>query len=154
MISAKGRTSGSPGGGQSSSRILEQDADRMLVEFNTPLKIGPISTTWKTTEWVTPNAPSSIDFNLVPVGGIMSGGLRELVDRFEFEQQGNCTLLTYKSRFGIRWSVGGWLLDKVLFGPIIKSHMIEHLGEVKEMIESRAKNSHIYPQLDCEEVGS
>jgi len=42
----------------------------------------------------------------------------------------------------------------VLFGPIIKSHMIEHLGEVKEMIESRAKNSHIYPQLDCEEAGS
>ena len=88
---------------------------------------------------------------MVPAHGIITGGLRQLTDGFELEKQGNCTVLTYKSRFGIRWSVGGWLLGKVLIGPIIKKHMIAHLGEVKEMIENRARRSRVYPQLPCDE---
>lgn len=135
-----------------SNVVLKEDGRRMLVEFHTPLKFGPISTTWKSTEWVTPEKPVSIDFELVPAGGIINGGLRELKDRLTLEKRGNCTLLTYKSRFGIRWSVGGWLFGKVLIGPIIKKHMIEHLGEVREMIENRAKRSRLYPQLDCDEA--
>ncbi|TDI88639.1 MAG: hypothetical protein E2O75_08655 [Chloroflexi bacterium] len=133
------------------SVVLEEDGDRMLVEFRSHVKIGPISTTWKTTEWVLPEKPVSISFELVPDHGIITGGLRQLTDHFDFEKQGNCTVLTYKSRFGIRWSVGGWLLGKALIGPIIKKHMIEHLGEVKEMIESRAGRSRLYPQLECDE---
>ena len=121
----------------------------MLVEFTTPVKLGPVSMTWKSIEWVIPIKPTSIDFELVPAGGVLAGGFRQLSDRFEFENEGNCTRMIYKSRFGIRWSVGGWLFGKLLIGPIIKSHMIEHLGEVKELVENRAKRSRIYPQKDC-----
>ncbi len=150
MISAMG----APGGDKADNGkpvVLQQDGNRMLVRFSTPLKIGPISTTWTTTEWVTPNMPTAIDFELVPANGIIAGGLRQLNDHFEFEVQDNCTMLRYKSRFGIRWSVGGWVLGKALFGPVIKKHMIEHLEEVKEMVENRAKRSRIYPQLACSE---
>ncbi len=124
----------------------------MLVEFRSRVNIGPLSTTWKTTEWVSPNRPESISFELVPDSGIIRGGLRQLTDKFEFEKQGNCTLLTYRSRFGIRWSVGGWLLGKALIGPIIKKHMLEHLAAVKETIERRASRSRLYPQVACDQI--
>jgi len=153
MVSALGIMEGDSkkkGGASSPSiKVIAANGDRQLVEFRTPLKIGPIAGSWKTTEWVTPKSPKSIDFELLPDSGIFGGGLRQLTDRFEFVQQGNCTELTYKSRFGIRWSVGGWLLGKVLFAPILKSHMIEHLNEVKRLVENRAKRSRIYPQLEC-----
>lgn len=153
MVSAlgSGPTSSNCNDGSSRpmSKVLEKRDDRMLVEFATPLKLGPLSTTWISTEWVTPMTPTSIDFELVPARGVVAGGLQQLSDRFEFEQEGNCTRLRYKSRIGIRWSVGGWLLGKVLIGPFIKSHMVEHLGEVKELVENRAKRSRIYPQKDC-----
>lgn len=151
--SSNGMAGGS-GSGSGSQRpmsvVLEEDGSRMLVEFRSNLKFGPVSGTWKTTEWVSPEKPNSIDFELVPSSGIMSGGLRQLNDRFDFQEKGNCTVLTYKSRFGIRWSVGGWLLGKILIGPIIKKHMIEHLVEVKTMIESRASRSRLYPQVACD----
>lgn len=130
-------------------KIIATNSDRQLVEFNTPLKLGPVRKTWKTTEWVSPMPPLSIDFNLLPDRGFIAGGLRELVDRFEFEDEGGCTVLTYKSRFGIRWSIGGWVLGKVLFGPVIRNHMIDHLAEVKVLVENRAKRSRIYPLRDC-----
>ena len=135
-----------------SSKVLEQEETRMLVEFTTPLKIGVASVLWKSNVWVTQKMPESIDFELVQSGGLISGGLRQLSDRFEFHQQGNCTVLTYKSRFGIRWSFGGWLIGKAVFAPIIKSHMAIHLSEVKEMIENRARRSRVYPQLACSEL--
>lgn len=138
--------------GDSPNVVLEKNGNRMLVEFHTPLKIGPFSTTWKSTEWVTPSKPDSIDFDLVPTNGIINGGLRQLTDRFEFAESGNCTELAYKSRFGIRWSIGGWLLGKAVFGPIMKKHMIEHLGDVKGIIENRASRSRLYPQLECDQV--
>jgi len=151
MISALGSMSGDKSARAPMSKVLRKEADKMLIEFNTPLKLGPIATTWKTTEWVTPMQPSSIDFELVPTDGILAGGLRQLSDRFEFAEEGNCTVLNYKSRFGIRWSVGGWLLGIAVVKPIIKAHMIEHLDEIKEMIENRAKRSRVYPQLACTE---
>ena len=150
--SAGGKNGGAVIGEHDSTNVvLEKDGDRMLVEFRTPVKLGPVSTVWKTTEWVSPEKPESISFELVPDHGILTGGLRQLTDRVDFKKQGNCTVLTYRSRFGIRWSVGGWLLGKMLIGPIIEKHMIEHLGEVKEMIENRARRSRIYPQLACDE---
>ena len=132
------------------SVVLEQVDDRMLVEFRSSIKLGPVSTTWKTTEWVSPVRPGSISFELVPGRGVIAGGLKQLTDHFLFEKRDNCTVLTYRSRFGIRWSVGGWLLGKVLIGPIIKSHMVQHLADVKVMIENRAQRSRLYPQLTCD----
>lgn len=140
-----------PGEGGPPTVVIQDDGDSMLVEFRTALKFGPIATTWMTTERVTPARPVSIDFKLVPAHGIVTGGLRELNDQITFEKRGNCTLITYKSRFGIRWSIGGWLLGKVVIVPIIRKHMIEHLSEVKAMIEDRASKSRVHPQLACDE---
>ncbi len=133
------------------SVVLAEDGARMLVEFNSRVKVGPIVTTWKTIEWVSPDKPESISFELVPDRGIIAGGLRQLTDRFDFIKQGDCTLLTYRSSFGIRWSVGGWLVGKIIIGPIIKKHMVEHLVEVKVVIENRARRSRVYPQRECSE---
>jgi hypothetical protein len=150
MVSALGTGTGQGGVSlQPMSKVIEKHEDRMLVEFTTPLKLWPISVTWKSTEWVTSKKPTSIDFELVPARGIVRGALRQLSDHFEFEKEGNCTRMTYRSRFGMRWSIGGWVLGKVLIGPIIKDHMVEHLGEVKELVENRARRSRIYPQTDC-----
>lgn len=144
--SASGAMNHKPG-----SVVLAEDGSRMLVEFNTLVKVGPFAATWKTTEWVSPDKPESIGFELVPDRGIIAGGLRQLTDHFDFEKQGDCMLLTYRSRFGIRWSFAGWLLGKVVISPIIKKHMVEHLVEVKAVIENRARRSRVYPQRECSE---
>lgn len=153
MVSALGISEEDRANGNSKKgptiKVIAANGNRQLVEFRTPLKLGPLNTSWKTTEWVTPHSPVSIDFDLLPDSGLVAGGLRELHDRFDFEQAGNCTVLNYQSQFGIRWSVGGWLLGKLVFRPIIKKHMIQHLTEVKQLIENRARRSRIYPQLAC-----
>ncbi|MBT3554861.1 MAG: hypothetical protein HN926_01730 [Chloroflexi bacterium] len=155
MVSVLGVGGGVPqasnAGSTPSIKVLATNGDRQLVEFHTPLKAGPWQMNWKTTEWVAVKHPTSIDFELLPSGGILAGGLRQLTDRLEFVAQGNCTELIYKSRFGIRWSIGGWLVGKILVAPIIKSHMLEHLEDLKVKIENRARRSRLYPQLPCKE---
>ena len=62
-----GGTAGGPAAGKPgpANVVLEEERDRMLVEFRSRVNIGPLSTTWKTTEWVSPNRPESISFELV-----------------------------------------------------------------------------------------
>ena len=155
MVSALGVVSGAPQSSNTATtpsiKVLATNGDRQLVEFHTPLKLGVFKTNWNTTEWVSPKSPTSIDFELLPSDGLLAGGLQQLTDRFEFVAKGNCTELIYKSRFGVRWSIGGWLVGKILVAPIIKSHMIEHLEELKVKIENRARRSRVYPQLPCAE---
>jgi hypothetical protein len=123
----------------------------MLVEFNSPVKIGPgMNTVFKTTEWVTMSEPEQINFRLVPGRGPITGGLRDLSDRFVFDDHGSCTVLTYESAFAIRWSVFGWVLGKMFFARYLKDHMIKHLAEVKTIVEARAGRSKVYPQAACE----
>ena len=150
VIAAMG-TGGGPG--DSANRVLERDGERMLVEFNSPVKLGPgIKTVFKTTEWVTMTEPEQITFKLVPGHGPLTGGLRDLDDRFVFKDHGGCTVLTYESRFAIRWSIFGWMVGRLWFSRYMKKHMIEHLAEVKTMVEARAERSRIYPQIACEHI--
>ncbi len=134
-------------------QVLQDEGDRKLVAFSTPVMLLGMSKTFPTTEWLTMREPEQIDFSLVPGNGPITGGLKMLEDRFTFEDRSGCTLMRYESTFAIRWSWPGWLLGKLLFAPAIKSHMRHHLDDVKMMIEERAKRSRVYPQLEsCPEM--
>lgn len=140
--------SGAPG-----PKLLQDDGDRKLVQFSTPVKLLGMQKAFPTNEWVTMKEPERIDFNLVPGDGPITGGLKLLSDRFTFEDQSGCTLMRYDSTFGIRWSWPGWVLGKLLFAPILKSHMRHHLDGLKVMVEERAKRSRVFPQVaSCPEM--
>ncbi len=142
------------GGGVPGPKILQDEGDRKLVAFSTPVKLLGMNRVFPTTEWVTLNEPEQIDFDLVPGKGPIAGGLKLLKDRFTFEDREGCTLMRYESTFAIRWSWPGWILGKLLFAPIIGSHMRHHLDELKVMIEERASRSRAFPQVaSCPEMG-
>lgn len=134
-------------------KVLQDEGDRKLVAFSTPLKMPGYTKIFPTNEWVTMKEPEQIDFNLVPGNGPIVGGLKLLADRFTFEDREGCTLMRYDSKFAIRWSWPGWILGKLLFAPVIRSHMHHHLDELKVMIEERAKRSRVFPQVaSCPEM--
>jgi len=133
-----------------SNRVLEDEGTRKFVEFTTPISLGfGMHRNWVTTEWVDLHEPESIDFNLVPGNGPITGGLKLLNDRFELRDQGSCTEFTYHSKFGIRWSVFGWALGKIFLRKLMHKFMREHLIELKVMIEARAELSRVHPQIAC-----
>lgn len=140
-------------GGTPGPKVLQDEGDRKLVAFSTPVKVMGIGKVFPTNEWVTMNEPEQINFDLVPGSGPIVGGLKLLADRFTFEDREGCTLMRYDSKFAIRWSWPGWILGKLLFAPVIKSHMHHHLDTLKEMIEERAKRSRAFPQVaSCPEM--
>jgi hypothetical protein len=129
-------------------RILQDEGDRKLVAFSTPIKMLGMTKVFPTTEWVSMQEPEQIDFSMVPGKGVIVGGLKLLQDRFTLEDRSGCTLLRYDSTFGIRWSWPGWILGKLLFERVMRSTMNHHLKEVKVMIEERAKRSRMFPQVE------
>ena len=140
----------SMGEGRPSNRVLEDQGTRKFVEFTTPIALGfGMHKNWITTEWVDLHEPEAIDFNLVPGSGPITGGLKLLSDRFELADLGSCTEFTYHSRFGIRWSIFGWILGKFYVKNFLQKHMREHLSEAKMAIEARAERSRVHPQLAC-----
>ena len=130
--------------GEASSRVLSREEDRLLVEFQTP---GPglfgRRKVYRTVEWVTAIEPERVEFETV------DGPLSMMRDRFILEEQGGCTLLRYESEFGINGWVAGWLLSVLYAKPRLKRLMGEHLREIKETIEARARRSRVYPQQPC-----
>jgi hypothetical protein len=143
-----GFTSGN-GAPEGAPRVLETDGDRLLVEFRTPVDLGfGIRWHFRTVEWLTLKEPEQIDFDLVPGKGPIRGGLKLLTDRFSLHDVDGCTEFRYESTFGIRWSVLGWLLGKLLIQRAMKQHMKKHLAALKVTIEARAERSRVYP-LDC-----
>lgn len=131
-----------------SAEVLRDEGDRMLVRFNTPVKLLGLIKIWPTEEWVTPTEPEQIDFELVPGKGPLVGGLKLLTDRFTLHDASGCTVMRYESTFGIRWSWPGWLLGKLAIAPLIRSHMHHHLDDVKDTIEARAARSHVYQRVE------
>lgn len=132
------------------SRVLEDQGTRKFVEFTTPISLGfGMHKTWVTTEWVELHEPDAIDFELFPGKGPITGGLKLLSDRFELSDHGGCTQRTYHSKFGIEWSVLGWVLGKIYTQNFLEKHMREHLSEVKNVIEARAEKSRVHPQVAC-----
>lgn len=142
VVSAFGATRENNG---ASTRVLQEDGNRLLVEFHTPVKMFfgiTMARVYCTVEWVTLHKPDQIDFSLV------EGPLQLLEDRFLLEDVEGCTDFRYESTFGVRWSIFGWILGKVWFERCLKQHMRDHLTELRETIEARAKRSRIYA-LEC-----
>ncbi len=129
-------------------KVLRDEGNRKLVAFSTPIKLFGMRKVFPTNEWVTLREPEEVQFDLVPGNGPIVGGLKLLADRFTFEDREGCTLLRYDSRFAIRWSWPGWILGKLLFAPILRSLMRNHLDELKVLIEERASRSRAFPQVE------
>ena len=124
-----------------SSKVLERDGDRVLVEFHSPVK-GLFGRTkvYKTVEWVTPHEPDRIDFEHV------RGPLKMMRDRFVLEEvEGGCSTLQYESEFAVRWWWPGWVIGVLYVRPTLGRMMRKHLAEMKETIEERARRSHLFP---------
>ena len=128
----------------SSSKVLERDGDRLMVEFHTPGKdlLGR-RRTYRTVEWVTPRKPDVIEFEGV------EGPLSMLCDRFDLTDEGGCTRLNYESEFGVKGWIFGWLASRLVVRRMLRKMMHEHLEEMKETIEARAERSKAFPQRPC-----
>ena len=130
--------------GKRTSVVLEDHGTRKLVEFTSHVKDLRRRTKRVTTvEWVTLNEPEAIDFEGV------RGPLPLLRDRLELDDHGSCTVLRYRSTIGARGGIFGWPVAKWYAKPIVARHMREHLGEIKEAVEARARRSMLFPYEAC-----
>ncbi len=125
-----------------SSKVLEHDGDRVLVEFHSPVKgLHGRTKVYKTTEWVMPHEPERIDFEHV------NGPLEIMHDHMELEEvEGGCMTLRYTSEFAVRWWWPGWIIGILYVRPTLRKMMEKHLLDLKETIEERAQRSHLFPQ--------
>ncbi|MDA1188510.1 MAG: SRPBCC family protein [Chloroflexi bacterium] len=132
-----------PGGG--TAKVLEKESEtELLVEFHTTGKnlLGRPKT-YRTVERVTLIKPEQIDFEGV------EGPLKHLRDRITVTRAGDCCRLIYNSEFGIGKWIAGWLLGLLFVKPQMRRLMRDHLQEMKETVEARAKRSKVYPQKPC-----
>ena len=136
----------SASGEGASSKVLERDGSRTLVEFHTPGRdlLGR-RRTYRTIEWVTPREPDLVEFEGV------EGPLDMLHDRFTLVAEGGCTRLIYESEFGMKGWLAGCLMGVLVVRPMLKRMMQKHLTEMKNTIEARAKRSRLYPKRPCAE---
>lgn len=129
-----------------SSKVLDHDGDRVLVQFDTPAKdfLGRRKI-YRTVEWVSSREPDLIEFDGV------DGPLPLLHDRFTLAEAGNCTNLIYESEFGVRGGIFGWLFGKVVVIRLMQRMMRDHVAELKRSVESRSERSRVYPHPECDE---
>ena len=131
--------------GETSTKVLSREADRLLVEFHIPVRgLFGRQKVYRTVEWVTQDEPGEITFEGV------EGPLALLRDRMLLEAAGGCTWLRYESQFGLKWGIAGWLVAMLVLRPIMQRFVRSHLQELKETIEARARRSKVYPQVPCE----
>jgi hypothetical protein len=127
------------------ARVLEDHETRKLVEFNSEVTgILKLKRRVRIIEWVTLDEPSSITFEGV------SGPLPMLNDLIELDDHGGCTDLRYHSTIGAHGWWLGWPVAKWYAKPIVAKHIRDHTSEIKEAIETRARESRAFPQVACE----
>ena len=131
-------------GSRASTRIISREEGRLLVEFHTPGRglLGRPKL-HRTVEWVTLHEPHRVEFDTV------EGPLSMMHDRFILKGEGGCTLLRYESEFAIGGWLWGWLVGVLYARPALGRLMREHMAEMKETIEARARRSSVYPQQPC-----
>lgn len=127
-----------------SSRVLVDEGARKLVEFHTPIPGGRDGATWyRTVEWVTLREPEEIAFEGV------EGPLALLRDRFVLADEGGCTRFRYESTIGLPGSLVGWMLARRRVRPRLERFMAHHVRRLKATIETRARQSRLYPFRAC-----
>jgi hypothetical protein len=130
--------------GERTTQVLQDEGTRKLVAFHSQVA-GLFGRKRRvlTKEWVTLDEPGLISFESV------TGPLPLLRDRLELTDHGGCTVLRYHSTIGAYAGILGWPVAVLYAKPIVARHMREHMTDLKETIEARARLSRAYPQEVC-----
>ena len=127
-----------PGDNNESSRVLERDGNRLIVEFQTKALFA----TYATVEEVNLFPPERITFEH------QSGPLHCAREEFKFEDVGNRqTDLTHSGEF--IWStfpLFGWFGGVIYTRPVFERTLVKHIAQVKEAAEARAARSRVFPR--------
>ncbi len=131
-------------GDGASSRVLSREADRLLVEFHTPVPtvFGRVKE-YRTVEYVTFHEPELVEFDTV------EGPLSMMHERFTLQDASGCTLLRYDGQFGIPGWLAGWMVGMMYVRPLLHRFMRCHMMDMKEAMETRARRSRAFPQQPC-----
>ena len=127
-----------PGDNNESSKVLERDGNRLIVEFQTKT---PTGATYTTIEEVRLYPPERITFEH------LSGPLRCVREAFTFGAvDARQTDLTHSGEFV--WSrvpLLGWLGGMFYVRPIFERTLMNHMEQVKQAAEARAARSRVFP---------
>jgi hypothetical protein len=117
------------------SRVIEQDGDRLIVEFTT----DAIYKTYVTLEEVTLHSPDRITFKH------LGGPLDSCDEVFTFEElPDGKTLWRHTGSFRLGWPVVGDVVGRKVTKRWFERMMRKHMREMKEAIEARAARSHVF----------
>lgn len=133
MLTAFGR--GQLPGAKEKTRVLEEDGDRLVVEFTT----DAIYKTYVTLEEVTLHRPDRITFKH------LDGPFESCDEIFTFEElPDGQTLWRHTGSFTLGWPVVGKVVGRNITKRWFERVMRKHMREMKEAIEARAARSHVY----------
>lgn len=127
-----------PGDNNESSKVLERDGNRLIVEFQTKT---PNGTTYTTIEEVLLYPPERITFNH------LSGPLQCVREEFIFEAVNarQTDLINSGEFIWRRLPLLGWLGGILYVRPIFERTLSKHLERVKQAAEARAARSRVFP---------
>ena len=127
-----------PGDNNESSKVLERDDNRLIVEFQTKA----LFTTYTTVEEVVLFPPKRITFEH------LSGPLKYAREEFRFEEvDGRQTALTHSGEFiWSKFPFFGWLGSILYVRPIFERTLVKHMEQVRRAAEARAARSRVFPR--------
>ena len=127
-----------PGDSNESSKVLERDGNRLIVEFRTKALFA----TYTTVEEVNLHPPERITFEH------LSGPLYYAWEEFAFEPDGDAAMtLTHTGEFvWSRFPFFGWLGGIIYTRPVFERTLVKHMAQVKQAAEARAARSRVFPR--------
>ena len=127
-----------PGDNNESSKVLERDDNRIVVEFRTKALFA----TYTTVEEVKLCPPERITFEH------LSGPLHYAKEEFRFDDvDGTQTELTHSGEFiWSRFPFFGWFGGIIYTRPVFERTLVKHMAQVKQAAEARAARSRIFPR--------
>ena len=127
-----------PGDNNESSKVLERDDNRLVVEFQTKA----LFTTYTTVEEVRLYPSERITFEH------LSGPLHYAREHFKFDDvDGRETDLTHSGEFiWSRFPFFGWFGGVIYTRPVFERTLVKHMAQVKQTAEARAARSRVFPR--------
>ena len=127
-----------PGESNESSRVIERDGNRLVVEFQT----NTLFATYTTVEEVTLFPPDRIAFEH------LSGPLQYAREEFTFaDAKDRQTELTHTGEFTwSRFPFFGWFGGIIYTRPVFERTIAKHMAQVKKAAEARAARSRVFPR--------